>query len=209
MTTSTPRVFDIERIIQGFVLIHDSDVFKVAQLLIALVSILVIAYIFVVFVAGFFTEIIEEKNRLQALCAHDEIFNEEYDKEMTHANAIEYIKTKYGENALDNIESSVQTCQKLEARLHETLKNLRQLIHLFELEMIDKQTVKESIDSAGQLMIHCDREFKIYTNIFFLLSKEDSTYADEYSEVLEIHTEVLMLQKRINNICLALISHQE
>lgn len=203
-----PQVFDLERILQGFLLMHDSIAFKIIQIVLAMVTVLVIAYLVVVLLSNFFASIMEEKQRLHALIVHDEVFNEEHDVGMTLSDALEYIRTTYGESALDNIENVLVTCRKLETRLHETLKNLRQLIHLSELEMIDKQTVKESIDSAGQLMLHCDKEFKIYTNIFFLLSKEDSTYAEEYTEVLEIQTNVLLLQKRVNNICLALISHQ-
>lgn len=188
--------------------IHEHQFFKVAEITFIVFSLFFVIYLGINFILNYYNEIIHEKNKLCSFRIHDSVFNEEYDSEMSHSSAIEYIKCKYGENAFDNIEKVVQVCRELELRLLDTLKLLKQTIHLVELEMIDTQTIKDTIDAAGQLTIHCEKEFKVYSNIFKLLSREDQTYLDEYNEVNEIKSRCLILEKRINSISLALLTHQ-
>lgn len=136
----------------------------------------------------------------------DSAFVDEYDSNLTHGDALDYIKQNYGINALDNVEHLIDKAKEFEKRLIESLQSMRRILHIVELDFIEPKEIKDNINAAGKLMLHVENELKIFKNIFNLLTKEDPTYSEEFAEICEISNRCKALEKRINNICLALIS---
>lgn len=191
----------------------DEHIFETIYRLLLNKSFIISALIFGTLFISYFTikyivrVIIEDSNlKMIKINDKDSAFVDEYDSKLTHDNALEYIRENYGQEVLDNIENLVIKAKDFEARLLETLYSMRKILHIVELDFIEPKQIKDNINAAGKLMIHVDNEMRIFKNIFRLMSEQDATYKDEYKEIQEISARCKLMEKRINNICLALIS---
>lgn len=159
------------------------------------------------FIIKFVIKAIIKDSNLKTIrvCDKDSAFIDEYDTELTHDDALIHIEDNYGKEVLDNVEKLVDKAKDFENRLITTLKTLRKILHIVELDIVEPKEIKENVNAASKLMLHVDNELRIFKNIFKLLSNDDITYKDEFLEICDITDRCRAIEKRINTICMALI----
>ena len=136
----------------------------------------------------------------------DTVSIDESDSGMTHPDAIDYIKEHYGPKAVENLGVLVDRAEDLHTRLTDNLASLKHLLHLSELDMLDKNNLREVINCSGILLIRVEKDFRVFMNIFEVLIAEDASYIDDYKEITNIHIKCLDLERRTTNLCIALLT---
>lgn len=145
-----------------------------------------------------------DKRIISRIC--DTASIDENDSEMSHPDAIDYIKRLYGPKAVENLGVLIDKAEDLHLRLKNNLASLKHMLHLSELGMLDKNNLREIINCSGILLIRVEKDFRVFMSIFEVLIDQDASYIEDYKEITSIHIKCLELERRTTNLCIALLT---
>lgn len=137
----------------------------------------------------------------------DDVFLSGRDTLNVNENVMKYITEHYGPKAVDNLEFFVDKSKDLHDKLLSNLNYLKQLLHLNEIEMSDRETIHLAINATGSLLYRVEKDFSVFLKIFEFLSKEDESFRSDYNLINDYHIKCLNIERQSSNICIVLLSN--
>lgn len=175
-------------------------------ILLELVSFIAILFVFIFYYRDFIIkDIKEDKNYLVLDISrrHSEFADE---SELSIEEVLKYFKDTYNFDIGDESVKIINKAQEYLDRLKDHYNDAKMMLYSVELGVCKKDRAVALLNDCGGFMIMSSKELDTMFKLFSHLCEEDQSYQDELWTISNIRVEAGIIEKKLINVCLTLIS---
>lgn len=170
------------------------------------ISVLAIIVFLVFIYKDFFTKSENKNNDLLIVDLSKRRIEFEEEEEMSIEDILKYFRDTYNFDIGGDSIKIINKAQGYLDKLNEYYKEARLTLFSVELGVCKKEKAISLLNNCGGYMILSSHELDIMFKLFSHLFESDTSYQDELWTINKIRTESKVVEKKLINVCLVLIS---